>query len=103
MSRASAILAPPVSAIGRDLPMLRVVSPPMNSVGDGSAPSEAPLEKLELTTGLAIEIERESERLEAATPPAILEWATERFAGRFTMATAFGPEGMVLIHMLAEI
>jgi phosphoadenosine phosphosulfate reductase len=38
-----------------------------------------------------------------AEPQDILRWATERFAQRFTMATAFGPEGMVLIHMLAEI
>ena len=26
-----------------------------------------------------------------------------RFAPRFNMATAFGPEGMVLIHMLADV
>jgi phosphoadenosine phosphosulfate reductase len=37
------------------------------------------------------------------TPRAILEWAVERFQPRLTMATAFGAEGCVLIHLLAEI
>ncbi len=44
-----------------------------------------------------------SERFAKATPRAILEWAVERFYPRLTMATAFGPEGCVLIHLLAEI
>jgi phosphoadenosine phosphosulfate reductase len=37
------------------------------------------------------------------TPQEILRWATERFPNRLTMATAFGPEGCCLIHMLAEV
>ncbi len=49
------------------------------------------------------ELERESVKLESATPQEILRWAIDRFAPRFTMATAFGPEGMTIIHMLAEI
>lgn len=44
-----------------------------------------------------------NERLEKASPRAILEWAVERYYPRLTMATAFGPEGCVLIHLLAEI
>ncbi|RMF37951.1 MAG: phosphoadenylyl-sulfate reductase [Planctomycetota bacterium] len=52
---------------------------------------------------LLAELERESQRLETATPQEILRWAVDRFAPRFAMATAFGPEGMTLIHMLAEI
>jgi len=59
--------------------------------------------KLVLTEELSAEIGREASRLESAEPQAILQWATERFGQKFTMATAFGPEGMVLIHMLAEI
>jgi phosphoadenosine phosphosulfate reductase len=43
------------------------------------------------------------DRLAKATPRAILEWAVERFGDRLTMATAFGAEGCVLIHLLAEI
>ncbi len=44
-----------------------------------------------------------NERLAGAAPRAILEWAVERFYPRLTMATAFGAEGCVLIHLLAEI
>jgi phosphoadenosine phosphosulfate reductase len=44
-----------------------------------------------------------SERLEAAKPEAILRWAAERFGPRLTMATGFGPEGMCIIHMLAQV
>jgi phosphoadenosine phosphosulfate reductase len=32
-----------------------------------------------------------------------LRWSIQRFAPYFTMATAFGPEGMVILHMLSEI
>ena len=38
-----------------------------------------------------------NERLAAAAPRAILEWAVERFHPRLTMATAFGAEGCVLL------
>ncbi len=58
---------------------------------------------LEPTDDLLEELVRESERLESATPQEILRWSIDRFAPRFTMATAFGPEGMTIIHMLAEI
>src|SRR3954471_22821976 len=44
-----------------------------------------------------------NERLEGATPREILRWAVEAFFPRLTMATAFGPEGCVILHMLAEI
>jgi len=49
------------------------------------------------------ELAARSAELETATPQDILRWAVERFAPHFTMATAFGPEGMTIIHMLAEI
>src|SRR5262245_25931943 len=95
MSQVSPVLAQPRSA--RELPVFRVVSPPELSA--------EPLAKaqLALTPELSEEISRESQRLEDASPQEILRWATGRFAPRFTMATAFGPEGMVLVHMLAEI
>jgi phosphoadenosine phosphosulfate reductase len=44
-----------------------------------------------------------NERLQGAAPQKILEWAVETFFPRLTMATAFGPEGCVILHMLAEI
>src|SRR3982751_4026705 len=42
-------------------------------------------------------------RLGAATPWDILRWAVETYFPKLTMATAFGPEGCVILHMLAEI
>jgi phosphoadenosine phosphosulfate reductase len=60
-------------------------------------------EQLEPTPELLEELRARSEEFESATPQRILRWAVERFAPRFTMATAFGPEGMTIIHMLAEI
>lgn len=41
--------------------------------------------------------------LDGASPREILRWGVERFGSKLTMATAFGPEGCVLLHMLAEI
>ena len=44
-----------------------------------------------------------SQLLEQSTPQEILRWAVDRYAPKFSMATAFGPEGMTIIHMLSEI
>jgi phosphoadenosine phosphosulfate reductase len=49
------------------------------------------------------ELKAISDRLEEATPQEILRWAVDAFHPRLTMATAFGAEGCVLIHMLCEI
>lgn len=42
-------------------------------------------------------------RLHGAKPWEVLEWSVARFFPKLTMATAFGPEGCVLIHMLSKI
>ncbi len=42
-------------------------------------------------------------RLDGRLPQEILRWAVQTFFPRLTMATAFGPEGNCIIHMLAEI
>lgn len=42
-------------------------------------------------------------RLEGKSPEVILAWAVEQFYPRLTMATAFGPEGNCIIHMLAGL
>jgi len=82
------------------LPLLQVVSPAAEAEQlDGALAADPPLEPSE---SFLAELAADSERLEAATPQAILKYAVDRFAPRFTMATAFGPEGMTLIHMLAE-
>jgi phosphoadenosine phosphosulfate reductase len=44
-----------------------------------------------------------NERLAGATPHEIIQWAVDRFYPRLTMATAFGAEGCLLLHVLAEI
>jgi phosphoadenosine phosphosulfate reductase len=44
-----------------------------------------------------------SRQLEGATPQEIVGWAVREYFPKLTMATAFGPEGCVIIHMLAEI
>lgn len=44
-----------------------------------------------------------AQRFRGAHPREILEWAVEAFFPKLTMATAFGPEGCVIIHMLADI
>jgi phosphoadenosine phosphosulfate reductase len=59
--------------------------------------------QLRPTPELFEELRRQNDALETASPEEILRWAVERFAPRFTMATAFGPEGMTIIHMLAAI
>lgn len=49
------------------------------------------------------DLARASRSLEAASPEEIIRWAVERFGMRLTMATAFGPEGCLIIHWLAAI
>jgi phosphoadenosine phosphosulfate reductase len=44
-----------------------------------------------------------NQRLKGEHPREILRWAVETFFPKLTMATAFGPEGCVIIHLLAEI
>jgi len=56
-----------------------------------------------MTLELAENLSESSASLERATPERILQWAVDMYQRRLTMATAFGPEGCVLIAMLAEI
>ena len=95
MSRAPVVFASSRVAAGRELPTLRVVSPPLSNrlpLRAEKDEPEADYQKLVLTDELTSEMVRESSRLESAEPRDILRWASERFAPRFTMATAFGPE-----------
>jgi phosphoadenosine phosphosulfate reductase len=77
-----------------------VALPLADSSAKGSAAADPPLFADE---SLLAELAAASERLESATPEQILQYAVERFAPRFAMATAFGPEGMCLIAMLSKI
>jgi phosphoadenosine phosphosulfate reductase len=51
----------------------------------------------------AQDAEQANRELEGAPARVILHWAAETFGNRLTMATAFGPEGCCLIHLLAEV
>ena len=66
----------------------------------GSAAADPPLLP---TADLLAELAEASVQLESSSPEAILQYAIERFGSRFSMATAFGPEGMSIIAMLAKI
>jgi phosphoadenosine phosphosulfate reductase len=48
-------------------------------------------------------IAEQSRRLEGAAAEEILAWAVQTYFPRFTMATGLGPEGCVIISMLARI
>jgi phosphoadenosine phosphosulfate reductase len=49
------------------------------------------------------ELQRLSDEFENSTPQEILRWSLLNFRDKLTMATAFGAEGCVLIHMLAQL
>jgi len=74
--------------------------PPNNATASSDQPfADAPKEP---SPEFLAELAETSQRLETATPEIILRWAVDRFGDKFTMATAFGPEGMTIIHMLAQ-
>ena len=60
---------------------------------DPVPPTEPPELSSTPSDFLLDELQRESERLESATPQEILKWAVERYAPKFTMATALAQKG----------
>jgi phosphoadenosine phosphosulfate reductase len=58
---------------------------------------------LAATPALMQELAEASAALERAKPEEIIAWGVERFGPGLTMATAFGPEGCVILAMLARI
>jgi phosphoadenosine phosphosulfate reductase len=72
---------------------------PQTSNSQQAAPPTVPVASPEMLA----ELRRESDRLETATPREILAWAVERYSPKLTMATAFGPEGCVILHLLSEV
>jgi len=52
---------------------------------------------------LLAELKEASRQLEAATPEEVIAWAAQRYYPKLTMATAFGPEGCVILSMIAKI
>ena len=55
------------------------------------------------TADFLADLAEHSARLESATPEEIITWAHQRYGTGLTMATAFGPEGCVILSMLAKI
>jgi phosphoadenosine phosphosulfate reductase len=49
------------------------------------------------------DLARTSDSLESAEPQEIIQWAAGQYGAKLTMATAFGPEGCVIIHWLASL
>lgn len=58
---------------------------------------------IELDAPPVVDWAEANRKLAAASPQEVLRWAVETYHPRLTMATAFGPEGCVILHMLAEI
>lgn len=52
---------------------------------------------------LLAELRQASEQLETATPDEIIAWAAQRFSPRLAMGTAFGPEGCLILSILAKV
>jgi len=55
------------------------------------------------SAALREELAQASRSLERSSPAEIIAWAVGRYGERLTMATAFGPEGCLIIHWLAAI
>lgn len=100
MSHALARNPLPAMTLAPNSMQLRVVAPPE---AEAAGPPQTEDGRLVPTPELLEELRRKSDELESASPQEILRWASERFAPKFTMATAFGPEGMVIMHMLSEV
>lgn len=49
------------------------------------------------------QLTRANRRLEGASPEAILGWSFGRFAPAICLATSFGPQSIVLMHLIARI
>jgi phosphoadenosine phosphosulfate reductase len=55
------------------------------------------------SSNVLAELDAINQRMETQQPIDILRWAVRRFGSGLTMATAFGPEGVTLIHMLSHV
>jgi phosphoadenosine phosphosulfate reductase len=52
---------------------------------------------------VTVDLERACLDLEGASAEEVLRWGVETYFPRLTMATAFGPEGCAILHMLSRI
>jgi len=61
------------------------------------------LQRPDVAPALLAELAAANSLLENAEPSEIILWAARRYGDRLTMATAFGPEGCVILHWLAQL
>lgn len=78
-------------------------SVPVPAANGPAASNTTPANPRTPTPELLAQLAEHSARLETATPQEIVRWAVEQYFPKLTMATAFGPEGCAIIHMLSEI
>ncbi len=78
------------------------ITPPLaqSSLGLETRPAFNPAAP---TPQMLEELKAHSDRLDSAGPQEIIAWAVQKYFPKLTMATAFGPEGCVIIHLLSEI
>jgi phosphoadenosine phosphosulfate reductase len=72
-------------------------------VSQGLPKPGAEFRRLVATPELLESLRAANERLEAASAEEVIAWAVEHYAPYLTMATAFGPEGCVILSLLARI
>ncbi|WP_169979560.1 phosphoadenylyl-sulfate reductase [Tautonia rosea] len=58
---------------------------------------------VEAPPNLKVDLAEASQRLESASAWEVLRWSVETFGSKLTMATAFGPEGCAILHMLSHV
>jgi len=77
---------------------------PQSDAAGSALPQPEPANAIRKPTPEQLErIDRQNALLETASPEDILAWAVNTYFPRFTMATGLGPEGCVIISMLAKI
>ena len=64
---------------------------------------ETQLPSVEPSADFRADLAGASRSLESADPPEIIRWAVDRYGDKLTMATAFGPEGCLILHWLAAV
>jgi phosphoadenosine phosphosulfate reductase len=99
MTSAAALLS--MTDTARTLSIFKLGEPAPSQ--QGPAPVIGQDGQLVATPELLEYLTAESQKLETATPQEIVRWAVEQYFPKLTMATAFGPEGCVIIHMIAQI
>jgi phosphoadenosine phosphosulfate reductase len=80
------------------------ISSTQERTSNGSTPSAHPAGATRIPTQEQLDmIDYYNALFESYTPEEILAWAVEKYYPHFSIATALGPEGCVIISMLAKI